>query len=173
MPEIGFDEVPMRPVMRDDTVTKKKPKMTIRIAARKLPCVGMPGATARKIASSSDPTEDDDRSACRARCAAAPRRAGAGAEVLHALAERRDDRRDRAAERDEAGGQHRAGAGVADVGAPQLLRATSGRCRRPLGRHRRERHRHVVAEDLSSGSSTSQDSTPPANMTPAIRGPMT
>src|SRR5688572_6269701 len=26
---------------------------------------------------------------------------------------------------------------------------------------------------LSSGSSTSQDSTPPANMTPAIRGPIT
>ena len=45
MPEIGFDDVPMRPVMRDETVTKKKPKMTIRIAARKLPCVGSFGAT--------------------------------------------------------------------------------------------------------------------------------
>ena len=29
MPEIGLDEEPIRPVMRDDTVTKKKPKMTM------------------------------------------------------------------------------------------------------------------------------------------------
>ena len=55
MPEIGFDEVPMSPVMRDETVTKKNPKMTTRIAARKLPCVGSFGATARNSARSSDP----------------------------------------------------------------------------------------------------------------------
>ena len=55
MPEIGLDEDPMSPVIRDDTVTKKKPKMTIRTAARKFPWVGILGATARKIASSSDP----------------------------------------------------------------------------------------------------------------------
>ena len=61
IPEMGFDDVPMRPVMRDETVTKKKPKMTMSSAARKLPCVGMRGATARKIASSSDPTEHDDQ----------------------------------------------------------------------------------------------------------------
>ncbi len=30
MPEIGFDDVPMRPTMRDETVTKKKPKTTTR-----------------------------------------------------------------------------------------------------------------------------------------------
>ena len=28
MPEIGFDDAPMMPTMRDDTVTKKKPKTT-------------------------------------------------------------------------------------------------------------------------------------------------
>src|SRR5258707_14538464 len=28
MPEIGFDEVPMRPAMREDTVTNRKPKTT-------------------------------------------------------------------------------------------------------------------------------------------------
>ena len=56
MPEIGFDELPMRPVMRDDTVTKKKLKITIRIAATKFHCIGMPGVTARKSAMSSDPT---------------------------------------------------------------------------------------------------------------------
>src|SRR3954453_6080099 len=47
MPEIGFDEVPMRPVMRDETVTNRKPKMITRMPARKLPCIGIFGATAR------------------------------------------------------------------------------------------------------------------------------
>ena len=55
MPEIGFDEVPMRPVMREETVTKKKPKMTTRMDARKLPRVGRFGARARNSASRSDP----------------------------------------------------------------------------------------------------------------------
>ena len=59
MPEIGFDEVPMRPMMRDDTVTKKKPKTMIRTAARKFHCVGILGATARKSASSSESDEHD------------------------------------------------------------------------------------------------------------------
>ena len=39
IPEIGFDEVPIRPVMRDDTVTKRNPKTITRIAARKLPWI--------------------------------------------------------------------------------------------------------------------------------------
>ena len=56
MPETGFDDEPIRPTMRDDTVTKKKPKMMTSTEARKLPWVGMPGATARKMASSSVPT---------------------------------------------------------------------------------------------------------------------
>ena len=30
IPEMGFDDVPMSPVIRDETVTKKKPKTTIR-----------------------------------------------------------------------------------------------------------------------------------------------
>ena len=29
IPEIGFDELPMSPVMRDDTLTKKKPNTTV------------------------------------------------------------------------------------------------------------------------------------------------
>ena len=55
IPEIGFDEDPMRPVMREDTVEKKNAKTTISSAARMLPRSGMFGATARKSASSSDP----------------------------------------------------------------------------------------------------------------------
>ena len=61
MPEIGLDELPMSPVMRDDTVTKKKPKITIRTAATKFHCIGMPGVTARNSASSSDPTSTTDQ----------------------------------------------------------------------------------------------------------------
>ena len=56
MPEIGFDDEPMRPVMRDETVAKKKPKRTMRIDTRMLPCVGSPGVTARKMARASEPT---------------------------------------------------------------------------------------------------------------------
>ncbi len=56
IPEMGFDELPMRPVMREDTVTKKKPKSTIRMAARKLYWSGIRGASAKKSASSSEPT---------------------------------------------------------------------------------------------------------------------
>src|SRR5258705_8871260 len=60
IPEIGFDEEPMRPVIRDETVTKKKPKTMTSTETRKLPCVGMPGAIARTIASSSDPPSTID-----------------------------------------------------------------------------------------------------------------
>src|SRR5262245_12327823 len=56
MPEIGLDEVPMSPVMRDETVAKKKPKIRIRIAASALPCVGKPGAKTRNRPSSKQPT---------------------------------------------------------------------------------------------------------------------
>ena len=56
IPEIGFDELPMRPVIRDDTVTKKNPKTTISTAATKFHCIGMPGVTARNSARSSEPT---------------------------------------------------------------------------------------------------------------------
>src|SRR3989449_10914127 len=55
IPEIGFDDDPIKPVIRDDTVTKKKPNTSSSSDARKLPCVGILGATARKIASASEP----------------------------------------------------------------------------------------------------------------------
>jgi hypothetical protein len=34
MPEIGFDDEPISPVSRDDTVTKRNPKRMIRMAPR-------------------------------------------------------------------------------------------------------------------------------------------
>src|SRR4029450_8288271 len=55
MPEIGFDELPISPVMRDDTLTKKKPKGIVRMAASGLPNVGRRGTATRKMASASEP----------------------------------------------------------------------------------------------------------------------
>ena len=37
MPEIGFDELPMRPVMREDTLTKKKPNRMVSTADQRVP----------------------------------------------------------------------------------------------------------------------------------------
>ena len=37
MPEIGFDDEPMSPVMRDETVAKKNPKTRMSTAATTLP----------------------------------------------------------------------------------------------------------------------------------------
>src|SRR3954462_13837810 len=56
MPEIGFDEDPIRPTIRDDTVTKKNPKTITSTDVTTLPCVGKPGASARKNARATVPT---------------------------------------------------------------------------------------------------------------------
>ena len=88
IPEMGFDELPMRPVMRDDTVTKKKPKTHDR-GWRRGSClgVGIRGASARKSASSSEPTENDRQR--QVALGSQPRigRARARAELPHAFAE--------------------------------------------------------------------------------------
>ena len=178
IPEIGFDEEPMSPVMRDDTVAKKKPKTRISTAARTLPCVGRPGVTIRKMASSSEPTSTTAIGMSRS-VRARPDWPAPAPKILDAATGRRDDRRNRARQGDEARGQHRAGADVADVGAPQLPG-------RHLGSGTAGRWR-VVANGWiggkgsvmklprieSSGRNTSHDSTPPANIVPAMRGPIT
>ena len=43
MPEIGFDDEPMMPTMRPTTVTKKKPKTTIRTPEQQLAAEAVPG----------------------------------------------------------------------------------------------------------------------------------
>ena len=72
MPEIGFDDEPIRPVMRDETVTKKKPKMIDEdrrqeVALRRHP---------RRDRQEDRQQQRSDRarrsSACRARCGASP-----------------------------------------------------------------------------------------------------
>ena len=62
--------------MRDDTVTKKKPKMTTRTEATKLPWVGMPGRDRQEDGQQQRCRRARPSSACRARCAAAPAPAG-------------------------------------------------------------------------------------------------
>ena len=47
MPLTGFEEVPMSPTMREDTVTKKNPKTTMRTASRTRP-PNVPGRKGRK-----------------------------------------------------------------------------------------------------------------------------
>ena len=58
IPEIGFEDVPMMPTMREETVTKKNPKTTMRSDMRrepgKGPC-GKPGSTASTSTIASDP----------------------------------------------------------------------------------------------------------------------
>jgi hypothetical protein len=56
MPEIGFDELPIKPTMREETVTKKKPKTTMSREAKTFPCSGILGSTSRASASSTVPT---------------------------------------------------------------------------------------------------------------------
>ena len=57
MPLIGLLVVPIIPTMRDDTVTKKKPKIMIRTASRRLlgKCVGRPLMKEMAIARTSEP----------------------------------------------------------------------------------------------------------------------
>ena len=91
MPEIGFDEVPMMPTMREDTVTKKNPKTTtsrpIRSEPGNGPC-GKPGRTVMSSASTSEPTTHDPHAEV-ALGAHRALRLAALAERLHRLAEGR------------------------------------------------------------------------------------
>ena len=97
MPEIGLDEVPMMPTIREDTVTKKKPNTTtsrpIISEPGKGPC-GKLGSTVMISARTSEPN-DDDAHAEIALGADRALRLAALAERLHRLAEGRDDRRQR------------------------------------------------------------------------------
>jgi hypothetical protein len=56
IPDTGLDEDPIKPTMRDETVTKKKPKTITSRETTKFPCVGIAGARARNAASSTVPT---------------------------------------------------------------------------------------------------------------------
>ena len=86
MPEIGFDELPMRPVMRDDTLTKKKPNTTVSTAASGLPYVGRLRDDDQKHGQSQR-ADDARTSSGRSRSVRTARAARRLAESFHALAE--------------------------------------------------------------------------------------
>src|SRR5882724_6759499 len=56
IPEIGLEEHPMIPTIREETVTKKKPKTTIKTAINKLPG-NRPGICGRTDISKASPME--------------------------------------------------------------------------------------------------------------------
>src|SRR5215510_13868153 len=56
IPEIGFEDDPIMPTMREETVTKKKPKTTIRTDIRRLPG-NFPGIWGRTDISSARPID--------------------------------------------------------------------------------------------------------------------
>ena len=126
MPEIGFDDEPISPVSRDDTVTNRKPRMTISSAPTMRAMMPVP-PTYSGFASAID---DDEREAAdehdlhrevavgaQHRRRAPPRRRGSPCRPsLQAV----PDRRQRAEQADDAARRHRAGADVEDVGAADL-----------------------------------------------------
>ena len=86
------------------------------------------------------------------------------------------------AERDQARREHRAGADVADVGAPQLLRRSSRRSERQAGRrvvrevrmNRRERHRACRCRgSRAAAAAPATTARRRRTSSPAMRGPMT
>src|SRR4026207_1843591 len=134
--------------------------------AGRRPGGAMPWGRARKGASSSDPTRTTVSGMSRwvrRRPPAPPAalkpltlsRDGAalggtgrarGTRALRAPAERREDRGYRPRQGNQSRGEHRPGAGIADVGAPQLPRRHLIDPQ-PAGRHPRERDRPVGGED--------------------------
>ena len=123
MPEIGFDEEPISPTMREDTATKKKPKTTMRTLTRSdhgkptgIACTNgiISASTTEPIATQVIGMSRSVRS-----CAAAAR---AAAQLAHRIADRRVDGRQRAQQRQQPRHRHGAGADVADVGAIDPVR---------------------------------------------------
>ena len=87
MPEIGFDEEPMSPVMRDETVAKKKPKTTIRIDDEDVALRRQPGIDGQEDRQQQRSDQHDRHRDVAFGSQLACRRAP-GAEILHAS---RDD----------------------------------------------------------------------------------
>ena len=119
MPEIGFDDEPISPVSRDETVTKRKPKMTIRHGADARIHVQRRARASMIATISADDADQHDlhrhvaigARASRPRC-----RGRAAAEVAQPPLQAVPDGRQRAEQADDAARGHRAGADVQDVG---------------------------------------------------------
>ena len=129
IPEIGFDEEPISPVSREETVTNRKPKSTISTAATRLttsvvPCQlsEAPQVSVAQIASTSNSDADADQA--QREVAVGPLAAGRWpsalraelAEVAEAGPERAEDQRQGLEEADDAARGHRPRPDVQHVG---------------------------------------------------------
>ena len=121
MPEIGFDDEPISPVSRDETVTNRNPNSTISTAPTMPAESTIVGHQVRRRRSRPPgralPSSDDrhrqvalGRGRGRRRC-----RPAAGAQVAQRPSDRADDQRQRPAHADDAAGRHGPGADVEDV----------------------------------------------------------
>ena len=166
MPEIGFEDEPISPVMRLETVTKKKPKSSDQ---------------QRRRESESEARRERDREQQRERAAEherdreialgaqAARRRPRARSCCAAPRNAADDGRQRAHEREKPAGRDGAGADVEEVGVADLAgRHLAHRQRAAADQRRGElRPKSVIA-----GISTQNESTPPPIMTSAMRVPM-
>ena len=121
MPEIGLALTPISPVMRDDTTTKKNPNTTMSSAPRRL--TDNCGSTVSSSASAAAPDQRYPDRQIDIGPDARGSVADASAQILKAGPERRDDRRERADQRDDARTGHGAGADVEDEVRSNLGRA--------------------------------------------------
>ena len=125
MPLIGFDELPIRPLMREATVTNRNPKTTTKSAARKsekalvcAPGIGLNFSSAHIIATiTAEPTTTTRMERSRSvrlvsESAGLPR-----ANILDSGGERRKNRRHGLDQRDQAGSGDRARAHRTNVAA--------------------------------------------------------
>ncbi len=137
--EMGLAEEPIRPTMRELTVTNRKPKKTISSDAARLAisprCAPGTGLKYRKknmsTTSSAEPIIADAHGEIMLRAHRLGGRGGlAAAHVLEAGAQRADDGGQRLEEGDQSGGGHRSRAHGTDIGDPQVA-----------GAHLRDGHR--------------------------------
>ncbi len=179
MPEIGFDDEPISPVSREETVTNRNPKMMIRIAAAMRAAMPVP-PTYSGFAEGDDHDEGDDAEehdlhreiAIGARHGRGIDRSAAFAvsRVGEAALDAVPDHRQRAEDADDSARGDGACADVEDVCVADRARAHVPDQRRRLRSERLGQRRR--RSNLIIGMSTRYASTPPAHMIAAMRGPM-
>ena len=146
MPEMGFEDEPMMPTMRDETVTKTKPKAMMRSAMSSLFSTVAPGTCGSSTSTTTRPIEPADHGdEGEIALGAGDRgRRGLVAERADRVAQRGPDGGEGLEQRDEAAGRHRAGADLPDVGAVhgvgKVTEGVGGRVPAEAGRVRADLH---------------------------------
>ena len=166
MPLTGFDDEPSSPVMREETTEKKKPNTMMATAERtETPSPGTAlswGRKDMKRARATEPPSTTEIGMSRSvRALLARPSPPAQPQVAEGRAEAVDDGGHRLHEVDDPARGHRPRADVADVAAPDVERAASGRWAPSPGRAASAR---PSPKSAMAGMSTSQESSPPPTM---------